>query len=194
MKHDEIMIIRQNGNLSWRREVAPRITRIFGSLQEDVRKNISNSLRTARRHIQALSSEIKRLEEKLQLLREEEHHRATFAFPDILPIPEADPVAASLDGSKLPNSSGIYFVWRHSQLIYIGKSNCIQRRATTTLHHIISPGDGITWLQFKESELNFVESLYIGIARPAYNFGGKQRSDAVTLNYETMHCRNSASQ
>ena len=94
----------------------------------------------------------------------------TVKYPDI-PIAS---VPATQDGTAIPESSGVYFVWYDDAVVYVGQSINLKQRATLS-HGQIHEHDRISWIEFPEFVLNYAESYYIGIACPARNFGLRQK-------------------
>lgn len=92
-----------------------------------------------------------------------------FAYPPV-PKPELF-VSVDID-ENLPDSPGIYFIWRHGHVVYVGKSCKLRRRCCVRAHENIQEGDMISCLSIYDSDLSLTESFYIGICRPERNFGG----------------------
>jgi hypothetical protein len=85
-----------------------------------------------------------------------------------------------MDTSRIPPSrgleqlpsetvSGIYFLWRGSQLIYVGQSRHIAQRVGQHIEEGRKPFDGMSFIRVEISHLNHVERLYIERFLPQYN-------------------------
>ncbi len=153
----------------WNPERKAYIDNLLGKLKEPIRKEVSIGLRKVRKRLKYLNQQIAAAEEQLATLR---------ALPESFFVPETPKIIASARGTGLPDGSGIYFIWRNGAVVYVGKSACIQKRANLENHHILNPGDEISWKSCEVSELNFLECLYIGTIRPYLNFGNPKN---VTL-------------
>jgi len=90
-------------------------------------------------------------------------------------------VPATLEGTDIPESPGVYFVWNGESISYFGQSRVLRRRATIS-HDRIVLGNWLSFLEFPELDLLYAESYYIGICRPVDNFTSHRTSslDLVT--------------
>lgn len=81
------------------------------------------------------------------------------------------PPAMCLPGQyeRVPQSSGVYFVWENGRVVYVGKSSCLAKRATYG-HEKITSRDSVSWLLFPADVLEYAEAFYIGVAMPERNF------------------------
>jgi len=70
----------------------------------------------------------------------------------------------------IPAFSGIYFINRGGETIYIGRAKNIKRRICLN-HPIPKDGDFISWTLFPIKELAYAEHFYIGVMRPKLNKG-----------------------
>ena len=68
----------------------------------------------------------------------------------------------------IPSFSGVYFINRDGETIYIGRSKNIKRRICFN-HPIAKDGDFISWTLFPIKELAYAEHFYIGVIRPKLN-------------------------
>lgn len=83
-----------------------------------------------------------------------------------------NPKIAISEIQELPSISGIYFVIRDTQVIYIGKSRNIKQRWCKYPHHIEQKtveGDFITFIGVHISDLNLAEQLLIEYYEPILN-------------------------
>lgn len=96
------------------------------------------------------------------------------SLPERHGYPEVPPpdIQATRNGQGLPECSGIYFVRRRNVWCYVGQSINLKNRARLSHENIID-GDLLAYLPFDQFELNYAEAFYIGILRPARNFGEK---------------------
>lgn len=71
-------------------------------------------------------------------------------------------------GMRILKTSGIYFVWRSGEVVYVGKSKNVYNRVNRN-HHIIKAGDGLSFIKAPKERLITTESFYIGILKPIFN-------------------------
>jgi len=88
-------------------------------------------------------------------------------------------IVPTFEGIGLPDRPGIYFVFNGGILMYVGQSNCIQRRARLG-HGKIFETDLLSYLECPIDALNFVECFYIGIGQPWRNFNGLYANSTQT--------------
>lgn len=88
-------------------------------------------------------------------------------YPD---VPGAS-IEPSLFGNGLPESPGVYFLWREGVVDYVGKSVNLKNRLRLNTHHVLKDYHLISWLQWERAELDWTEAFYIGVCRPLKNFG-----------------------
>lgn len=82
------------------------------------------------------------------------------------------PKISPIDIKDLPSISGVYFVIRDTQVIYIGKSRNINQRWCKYPHHIesrMSESDFITFIGVHITDLNLAEQLLIEYYEPILN-------------------------
>lgn len=68
----------------------------------------------------------------------------------------------------IPDSSGVYFITRDNQVVYVGRGVRMRTRLSSN-HHVAKDGDLISWVEIHKDRLNYAEHFYIGIMRPAEN-------------------------
>ena len=133
---------------------------------EDQLKRIRSEIARRRRELAALKRAIETgLAQFTKLMSDT--NPATSRYP----APPAGTIAASLDGHGLPTASGVYFLWRGGSIVYVGQAVVLSNRVRLRNHQKLTCGDLISYLLFPEAELNFAEYFYIGLFRPARNFG-----------------------
>lgn len=70
--------------------------------------------------------------------------------------------------NKDPRSrSGVYFLWKHDRIVYIGQALCVLSRAAD--HCLDKSFDRSTFLRFAQRDLDFVESYLIWFLQPEIN-------------------------
>ena len=70
--------------------------------------------------------------------------------------------------NKDPRSrSGVYFLWKHGRIIYVGQALCVLSRAAD--HCLDKSFDRSTFIRFAKHDLDFVESYLIWFLRPEIN-------------------------
>lgn len=63
--------------------------------------------------------------------------------------------------------SGVYFLWKHGRIIYVGQALCVLSRAAD--HCLDKSFDRSTFLRFAKRDLDFVESYLIWFLQPEIN-------------------------
>ncbi len=70
--------------------------------------------------------------------------------------------------NKDPRSrSGVYFLWKHDRIVYVGQALCVLSRAAD--HCLNKSFDRSTFLRFARHDLDFVESYFIWFLQPDMN-------------------------
>lgn len=85
------------------------------------------------------------------------------------PVPD-EMVKASIDGNGLPNTSGIYFVWKNGVVRYVGQAINLANRCHLA-HHAINEGEGLSYIEFDKHLLTWAENYYIGTLQAWRNYG-----------------------
>jgi hypothetical protein len=80
------------------------------------------------------------------------------------PAPEQHSIDADV-----PAESGVYFFWRRSLPFYVGQAVSLQQRLKS--HPMKKYCDEVAWVLCNQDDLNFAESIYMGLLRPLGNFG-----------------------
>ena len=106
------------------------------------------------------------LAELRKQLREMTIRVSTNDYPQV-PEPTIRP---SYYGEDLPAEPGIYFLWRHDTVEYVGKSVRLSSRVRLG-HHILMKSHKISYVLIEREMLDWAEAYYIGILRPFKNFG-----------------------
>jgi len=90
-------------------------------------------------------------------------------------IPELRAPVLESKSDVFPKESGVYFIWNNNKNIcYIGQSVDLQSRLTLS-HHNIKEGDFASYVKIPFGLLLYAESFYIGLCKPARNFGEQQK-------------------
>lgn len=113
----------------------------------------------------ALAAELRAARRRLNALR------AQLAPVDRYPAAPLPHLEPHRKGSGLPAVPGIYFLWHGDVVEYVGKSRCLSERVRLGPHHVLKHYHRISLLPWEESELAWAECYYIGVLRPAANFG-----------------------
>lgn len=88
-------------------------------------------------------------------------------YPDV-PEPSIKP---TLFGDGLPSTCGIYFLWDHGIVKYVGQSTRLSGRVRLNSHHRLKETDLISYVEIPKDFLVWAECYYIGILRPTQNGG-----------------------
>lgn len=73
------------------------------------------------------------------------------------------------ESCNMPETFGIYFVWRDERIVYVGQSRRLVRRCNSKYHSRIREDEWISWLTLPAHELYFAECFYVGALRPERN-------------------------
>lgn len=83
------------------------------------------------------------------------------------PAPPAASVSVPVAKASLVGRSGVYFLWRGGEIVYVGRANCIAKRLSG--HHVAEAGDFVSFIEMPASETWVVEPYYIWKLRPRLN-------------------------
>jgi len=89
------------------------------------------------------------------------------AMMDELPRPPTDTVSVPCAIQNMAGTSGVYFIWRGGEIVYVGRAGCISKRLKN--HHIAEPSDHVSVIVMPENETNLAEPVYIAAYRPRLN-------------------------
>jgi len=135
------------------------------------RKTLAKGLTETRIRLRELRKQVKEQEalfEKnaraLELLAKS---LARSIYPNV-PEPSIKP---TLFGDGLPSTCGIYFLWDHGIVKYVGQSTTLSGRVRLSSHHRLKETDLISYVEIPKDELVWAECYYIGILRPTRNGG-----------------------
>lgn len=92
------------------------------------------------------------------------------AMSDYMDLPEPPlPFGNLLElSTTIPNAPGVYFLWRHERIEYVGRSVKLNNRLTPS-HQALLPSDGISWLEFSKHKICAFEATYIKAFGPLRN-------------------------
>lgn len=128
-------------------------------------------------------SELKELVNSLPAVADVDHRRAMVRLQRSVrmmchenKMPEPPPAKGRVKDMVPPDKPGIYFCWRNSVCVYVGKSVNIQSRLRS--HNIVGPHDDVSWLEFDEHEIHHAELFYIWLLRPSENSESKSSENA----------------
>ena len=121
---------------------------------------LSEELHTAKQHLSIKKQEL--LDKTVARMA-----KTGFQYPEV-PLPV---VAPTSKGLKLPQASGIYFLWEKDKIIYVGRANDLKQRLRLGVHHVLRGELMISFLIVPLSKIQFSESYYIGLLKPKENFG-----------------------
>lgn len=73
----------------------------------------------------------------------------------------------------MPSRSGVYFLHNSHGIEYVGKTVDLRHRFGVwgERHHAARVNDEISWIEFDEDQLHFLECYYIWLIKPIRNFG-----------------------
>ncbi len=74
-----------------------------------------------------------------------------------------------------PEASGIYFIWHHGEIVYVGCSINLRERLTSAHNQIIHMDDYVSWMTRPLLDIELEECFYIWLLRPDRN--GQTRSN-----------------
>ena len=94
-------------------------------------------------------------------------YSGTHGYPDV-PPPNYDNRSA-LRKPGAPAVSGVYFLWEEGRVCYVGRSADMKRRVREHARSEWARDLRVSFLHFRESDLLFAESYYIGICKPSLN-------------------------
>jgi hypothetical protein len=97
-------------------------------------------------------------------------------FAEIARYPDPPKSFGSVFDVDTPGVSCIYFLHNEGRIEYVGKAKDLQKRIgglSAFRHHALENDDEISWLEFDDDVLEFVECFYIWRCRPGRNFGRK---------------------
>jgi len=89
------------------------------------------------------------------------------AMMDELPNPPSETVSVTCAIQNLAGVSGVYFIWRGGEIVYVGRADCIRKRFRN--HHVAVPSDHISVIEMPENETHLAELVYIAAYRPPLN-------------------------
>ena len=73
---------------------------------------------------------------------------------------------------RLPQKSGIYFLWTGSEVTYVGESKNIRTRISAHAGDVkrgYVRGDYVSYLEFPANDLKEIEAYYIWKCKPKFN-------------------------
>jgi len=89
------------------------------------------------------------------------------AMMDELPKPPSETVSVPCLIQNLAGVSGVYFIWRDGEIVYVGRADCLSKRFKN--HHIAEPSDHVSVIPMPENETHLAELVYIAAYRPRLN-------------------------
>ena len=89
------------------------------------------------------------------------------AVMDELPKPPSETVSVPCVVQNLAGVSGVYFIWRDGEIVYVGRADCLGRRFKN--HHVAEPSDHVSVIAMPENETHPAELVYIAAYRPRLN-------------------------
>lgn len=130
------------------------------------RKALALEFRTARATLRAIQRRSGRLEQE-----EKQALARLLSENDRYPAVPTSKVRPHKDGVGLPDTPGIYFLWKGNIIDYVGKSIRLSGRVKLGSHHVLQPGHEVSFVEIPERELTWAECHYIGLLKPLANFG-----------------------
>jgi hypothetical protein len=89
------------------------------------------------------------------------------AMMDELPKPPSETVSVPCVVQNLAGVSGVYFIWRDGEIVYVGRADCLSKRFKN--HHIAEPPDHVSVIAMPENETHLAELVYIAAYKPRLN-------------------------
>ena len=86
---------------------------------------------------------------------------------------------------SLPSISCIYFLHNLNGIEYVGKTKALRERFGATIkdrHHACKDDDEISWLEFPDEMLEYIECYYIWLVKPMRNFGNDNNKTKQLLS------------
>ncbi len=144
----------------------PKLIKRSQEIKKLVRKGVAAELFRLRRNLNLLNEKTK--EESIKISA---WQKCSIEKNSEYPKPSLTFHKPTLEGIDLPETSGVYFIWDGSVVVYIGRTINFRQRLKLGSHHILEKKHLISFLEFEKSELTWMECYYIGILRPFLNFG-----------------------
>lgn len=142
------------------------------------RAQLAAELKDARRRLRKLRNTITDTEQGLDRMVSERIQSAKAFYAKNLAVcdegyPAIPPASIYPDkeGTGLPLTPGIYFIWEGDAVVYVGQSIRLGQRLRLGGHNILKPSHQISYLEIEPYFLTFAECYYIGVLRPFENFG-----------------------
>ena len=157
-------------------KVAPKDRKfevVYAEMREEARTKLTKELRSARKRKSVLAKECRSLRERVKQLQHSAwalgHAEATPMYPD---VPEDMRIMPFEDPTRLPDSSGVYFLWHGGIVEYVGQSVSLYNRigAGANCHGALEREHTVSYLLVSKKDLLWTESYYIGLLRPRLNF------------------------
>lgn len=157
-----------------------------------LRKELANNLLSGRKKLKDLSYKI--IEKKRELKMAEEKLEGlckTISTYEMImdikgfeveypPVPTPT-IKPTIEGTDIPEESGIYFIWSGQKLKYVGQSINLSRRLRLENHHKLEESDLISFVLIPKHLLLYAECFYIGAMKPTSNGGTPNRGPRVEL-------------
>jgi hypothetical protein len=89
------------------------------------------------------------------------------AMASSLPQPPKDTVSVLCAIENMAGVSGIYFIWRGGEIVYVGRSQCVSSRLKT--HHVADTSDHVSVVAMPNGETYLAELVYIAAYKPRLN-------------------------
>ena len=155
-------------------KVKPTIHKLLGEYSQ-AKKDFAAKLRKERKELRGEDKEIRQKIKRRKLvasrLRESILQMRTYRRgPDYPPVPKPD-IYPSEDGKGIPETSGVYFLWKGEEVVYVGKSVNLNGRLRVGGHHRLEHCHRISFVETEYRILDWAECFYIGILQPYDNFG-----------------------
>lgn len=83
------------------------------------------------------------------------------------PPPPTSSISMLAAKALFAGKSGIYFLWRDDEIVYVGRANCISTRLSG--HHVAEPTDFVSVVEMPAGESWVAEPYYIWKLRPRLN-------------------------
>jgi len=131
-------------------------------LDAQVRAKVKE-LRDLERDVEAAIAD---LAERVRAVQELSLVKRPESYPEVPP----PSLVWTENGEGLPESAGVYFIWKGGQCVYIGQSLNLKQRCSG-VHERINSDDRLSYVCLDPYELTWAENFYIGVMRPRRNYG-----------------------
>lgn len=140
------------------------------SLIKELNDRLSSILNNLSRAEAELQKNLQQNAATLGFHMKEEWERWKKRFvPGEYPDPPPGIIRPTPNGTGIPKTSGIYFVWETGTIVYVGQSINMSNRVRLGQHESIRETDLLSFVPIGDCDLLWAECYYIGMLRPKRN-------------------------